>query len=382
MKVLFCHDGPINKNKAGVLFSIGFNDSIMDRYSNVFNKITIATRVRKTKESTKTIKKSQILSKKYGVVECPNMSTFKSIFLERFKCKKILRSAILNNDAAIIRLPSFIGNVAIDVCEELKKPYIVELVGCPWDSLRNHSFVGGIIAPLMYFKTKKRVKRSKYVIYVTNSFLQKRYPTNGESISCSDVELPQMSYKKPKNKNIKDHMILGTIGVLDIKYKGQEYVFRAIKELKKHNRNIKYSLVGSGDKQMLQSKALKLGIEDSIEIIGVLSHEEIFKWLESIDIYIQPSTTEGMPRGLIEAMSASKVCCASNVGGMPELLDGKFIFTSKKSKEIYRILNGLTQKEYEEQTVANYNKSREFNKNSLDKKRMSFLRDFKKANKK
>ncbi len=41
-----------------------------------------------------------------------------------------------------------------------------------------------------------------------------------------------------------------------------------------------------------------MGLENQIKLLGPLSHDEIFEWLDSIDIYIQPSLLEGLPRAL------------------------------------------------------------------------------------
>lgn len=52
------------------------------------------------------------------------------------------------------------------------------------------------------------------------------------------------------------------------------------------------------------------------------------QWLDQLDLYIQPSFTEGLPRALIEAMSRGLPALASDVGGIPELLDAEYMFSS------------------------------------------------------
>jgi glycosyltransferase involved in cell wall biosynthesis len=43
-------------------------------------------------------------------------------------------------------------------------------------------------------------------------------------------------------------------------------------------------------------------------------------WLDRIDIYLQPSRQEGLPRALIEAMARACPALGSTAGGIPELL--------------------------------------------------------------
>jgi glycosyltransferase involved in cell wall biosynthesis len=49
--------------------------------------------------------------------------------------------------------------------------------------------------------------------------------------------------------------------------------------------------------------------------------EAILQQLDEADICVMPSRTEGLPRVLLEAMARGLPCIASNIGGIPELLD-------------------------------------------------------------
>ena len=57
---------------------------------------------------------------------------------------------------------------------------------------------------------------------------------------------------------------------------------------------------------------------------GVLpAGSSVFKWLDRIDVYLQPSFGEGLPRALIEAMSRGCPAIASSVAGNLELLESE-----------------------------------------------------------
>ena len=49
----------------------------------------------------------------------------------------------------------------------------------------------------------------------------------------------------------------------------------------------------------------------------------MFNWLDSVDIYIQPSLTEGMPRATLEAMSRGCPIISTSVGGLKTLIDSE-----------------------------------------------------------
>lgn len=377
MNLLFCHDGPIEKIN-NEYYGIGFNDELFERYKVIADNISIAIRVHENNDYNFDKNKYLKLSNQYRIIECPNMSTIKEQIFKN-KCLNILKKEIESTDLIIIRLPSFIGNIAVSICKKYNKKYYVELVGCPWDALWNHSFIGKTIAPLMYFRTKENVRDAFYVQYVTNEFLQKRYPTKGKYIGCSDVKLSNCCHKKNYKKLLDlKKLTIGTLGVLNVKYKGQEYVIMALEKLKKKGYDIKYELVGAGNNERLKKIAIKHNVIDNISFLGPMKHEDVFKWLEKIDIYIQPSTTEGMPRSLIEAMSVGCLCMSSNVGGMPELLEKKYVFKPKSYKQICDIILSLKIENYNEQSVVNYNNSKKFLKNILNSRRNEFLKKYKK----
>jgi len=162
------------------------------------------------------------------------------MLLYKQNSKNIIYNEVKKADYIVARLPSFIGNLAINAAIKMKKPYLIEVVACQWDALWNYNLKGKIIAPYMYFKTKKLVKDAKYVVYVTNEFLQKRYPTEGKYVNCSDVVLKEFDDNVLMNRLNKintmknnNKIVLGTIAAVDVRYKGQQYVIRALGKLKK-----------------------------------------------------------------------------------------------------------------------------------------------------
>ena len=104
--------------------------------------------------------------------------------------------------------------------------------------------------------------------------------------------------------------------------------------------------------------------------MGQLNREEIMKWLDSIDIYIQPSLQEGLPRSLIEAMSRGCLSIGSSTAGIPELLNKSYIFKRKNVRQLVdRILSLIECKDKNSISFSNYQKSLEFNIEDLDSRR-------------
>lgn len=319
-------------------------------------------------------------------VEICSIKSYSSIpdsILKHKKIKQDMKKKIISCDKVIIRMPSVLGLFACEICKETHKPYMIEMVACAWNSYFYHTnHFGKLIAPFMYLLTKQKIKKANYVLYVTNHFLQKRYPTKGINFGCSDVilsecdskviqkRLDKMSHFNPNNFSV------CTVGDVGMKYKGHIYVFQAIRNLKKHNVYVTYYIAGNGNDNYLKDLARKLKIENQIHFLGSLTHEKVFELLDEIEIYIQPSLTEGMPRALIEAMSRGCYCLGSNVGGIPELLQKHNTFRRKSSNQLSKMLLNLNSAQMIENCKYNFQKSKKFNIEHLDKKRYQIYQNF------
>ena len=370
MKLLFVHDHKF-RSIQGKIYSIGglSNDALI-RYTNAFGYVTIIARV--LLEENANEKYSEITNNKIEIKNGLKLSN--RGFLEEVE----------NADCIISRMPSFFGLKAIKLAKKLKKPCIIEMVACPWDSLWNHSLQGKIIAPYMTLATKKVVKKASCVSYVTKKFLQVRYPTRGITVSCSNVLLPELDMtildarlKKISTNNNK--IILGTAAALDVRFKGQQYVIKALGQLKKQGIiNYEYQLVGSGDLTYLYSVAEKYDVIDQVKFLGSKPHNKVFEWLDSIDVYIQPSRQEGLPRALIEAMSRGLPALGAKTGGIPELLEENYIFsnTKKNTDEICANLLSLNVQNMHEQAKRNFMEAKNYNRLDIERRREAFFHEF------
>ena len=183
-------------------------------------------------------------------------------------------------------------------------------------------------------------------------------------------------------KNCK--VVIGTTAAVDVRYKGQQYIIQALGELKKQGiTNYEYQLVGGGDQAHLKSIAEKYNVTEQVKFLGAMPHNKVFKWLETIDIYTQPSRQEGLPRALIEAMSRAVPAFGARTAGILELLDNEFIFsnTRKNIDEIIDILKSFDIETMRVQAKRNYEESKKYDKDTIEERRRKFFEEFKKERK-
>lgn len=374
--VLFAHDGYISLTNEGI-YSDTYDNKIIERYLNIAENVVFMVRTCDYLDNDKNLNKITI--ENFSVKGIKNFKSLRGIFGYRAVTQKV-KYEVQRADYIVARIPSDLGFLVAKYAKKYNKRYILEVVGCPWDSLRNHSLIGKLIAPYYYLRQKRTIKHAPNAIYVTNEFLQRRYPCKGKSIGCSDVEIKGtdeavMAIRNEKiNKTDMHSLVFGTLGSLHMKYKGYDTAIKALAKLNGEGYSHKYLIVGSGDSSWLKSVIHKYHAEQFVTIIPSMPHEKVFKWIDNIDIYIQPSKTEGMPRALIEAMSRACPCIGSKVGGIIELISEEYIFQKSNINDLYRVIKLYNTRTMAKQAQINYEKSKSFDKQSLENKRVMIIK--------
>jgi colanic acid/amylovoran biosynthesis glycosyltransferase len=136
------------------------------------------------------------------------------------------------------------------------------------------------------------------------------------------------SQETPHEKGENPFMIL-CIGTLH-EVKGQAYLIEACHKLLERRVDFVCHFVGDGpDRRSLMALAEQAGIAEKIRFHGRLTREEIARLLQDADVLAAPSVPtrdgrrEGIPVVLMEAMGSSVPVIASNISGIPELVEDK-----------------------------------------------------------
>ena len=388
MDMVFVYEDKIAQDAEGNYYTgSAFSQEVFDRYLQHFDHLTLLMRKADVDPNNTEIlgKMNRITSDKIEVVILPNTSASMRNYLDpriRSQFKQTVLKELKPNRAVVIRAPSNSGAIAADYCYAHGVPYLVEAVGCPWDSLWNHSLKGKALAPGMWKDFRRTMRNADYAIYVTSEFLQNRYPTKGKSAAISDVELQPMDdiTLEKRLRKIQNHsgkLKIGTAGALNVAYKGQRYMIEALSRLTEQgNTTFEYHLAGGGDPSALQTLVEQLGVSSKVIFDGVLRHDQMYAWFDDLDVYIQPSIVESMPRALIEAMSRGLPALGSNVGGIPELLGEECIFPRKDVEAIAELLEALHPEGMQSMAECNFAHVKKFQKARLDKKRVDFYSAF------
>lgn len=102
--------------------------------------------------------------------------------------------------------------------------------------------------------------------------------------------------------------------------KGHEFLVRAIPELRDAFPDVQVRIVGKGPLMTsLRQLADAMGVSRNIHFVGYAL--DTLAELQTFDLFVLPSLSEGFPISILEAMAAGLPIAASNVGGIPEAIE-------------------------------------------------------------
>lgn len=312
---------------------------------------------------------------------------FSALFATKKRNDHIIKEQVERKDIDMLvcHVPSGNSRHAIKYAKKNNKPYLEVVVGCAWDALWNYDWRGKCIAIPYYLNLRKIVRKAPFALYVTEHFLQKRYPCDGETEHASNVCIEKVSDSVLANriKRIDSYtkdtpLKIMTTAAVSVRYKGQEYVIRALSKLNKElGFNYHYYMVGAGDQSFLRGVAKEVGVEEFVHFIGPLPHDKVTEMLDDMDLYIQPSKQEGLPRALIEGMSRALPAVGTRVAGIPELLGDDYLVKKGSVDDIIEVLSTKMNKEcMKEQARVNYAKASEYTLDIINARRQAFFDKF------
>ncbi len=109
--------------------------------------------------------------------------------------------------------------------------------------------------------------------------------------------------------------VFGNVGRLH-EQKGHKFLLQAFAKMSTDARLV---VVGDGEiRDELTILVDQLEIKDRVSFLG--ARADIHEFLSAIDVFIMPSLWEGQPIALLEALAIGKLCIASAVDGIPEII--------------------------------------------------------------
>ncbi|OUS69949.1 glycosyltransferase family 1 protein [Paenibacillus sp. MY03] len=281
-------------------------------------------------------------------VKLYNSSTYRSLvdIKSNYIAFKNLLSFLKKEEVQVIHCNTPIGGLVARICGRIKRvPIVIYTVhgfhfykGAP---LFNRTLIKWVEKGLARF-TDVIITMNKEDYNAAQSFRLRKggnvYYVPGVGIDTDEYSVVDSSKADNIKKSLglkKDDYILIAMGDL-IGRKNYSSSIKAISKL--NNSKIHFLICGVGpETEKLKKLAEVLGIENNIHFLGYRT--DIKELLKLSDIFLFTSKQEGLPRSLMEAMSAGLPCICSNIRGNVDLIvngEGGLLFDSED-------INGISQ---------------------------------------
>ena len=185
-------------------------------------------------------------------------------------------------------------------------PYVVIPHGCLSRVAQHKKWIKKKLGNLYFFSFLHKASTIQFL----SDFERKNSCFNKKSfVAPNGVIIPDMK----KNAFNQTRIVFSYIGRLDFEIKGIDLLLGAINQNKEYlqTNNCIFQLFGPSDSDSLQkcdSLIKFFGIEKTVLLFPPVSGKEKESVLLNTDIYIQTSRTEGMPQGILEALSYGIPC--------------------------------------------------------------------------
>lgn len=130
-----------------------------------------------------------------------------------------------------------------------------------------------------------------------------------------------------------------------VRLKGHRYLLKALKELKKKHKPFTCWIIGEGKyRKKLKKRVDRYDLKNQVKFLG--NRYDIPALFNKADIIVLPSLQDNLPFTIMEAQIAGKPVVASNVGGIPEMIqhgETGLLFRRRKVSELKEQLSSLLQ---------------------------------------
>lgn len=140
-------------------------------------------------------------------------------------------------------------------------------------------------------------------------------------------------FKPAKVKPSLDRITVVVISRL-FQNKGADLLTAVIPRICQLRQDIDFLVAGDGPKFIdLEQMREKFQLQERVELIGSIKHEQVRDVMVKGHIYLHPSLTEAFGTVLVEAASCGLLVVTTNVGGIPEVLPSRMTVFSEPEED-------------------------------------------------
>jgi teichuronic acid biosynthesis glycosyltransferase TuaC len=213
------------------------------------------------------------------------------------------------------------GFAALRVGKALKVPVVVTAIG---------SDLNRIPDPLCGALTRKTLRESDAVVTVSGDLKRTAILLGADAGKCyailngCDTSIFYNRDRGEARAELRigpDEEVVAYVGRMDVR-KGLRELIEAVASLHERRPRLRCYLVGDGsDETALRELIAQKNAGEYVRLMPPCKTDGVALWMGAADLVTLPSYKEGCPNVVLEALAAGRPVVASNVGGIPELMD-------------------------------------------------------------
>jgi len=290
----------------------------MQAISELFDNTTIVTSVAKAPHT-----QGEVFIKGHNIKVYP-LDTLRGSDLSRklsfmpwfVKNYFIIRRLIKEADGVHTPIPGDIGTIGMIMAYKMKKPLFVRYCG-DWftQNTRTKRFIKGFM---------EAHGGGRNVMLATGGAAEPPSKTNAAikwifSTSLKDSEIRALRQRTHHFDRGQPRFIIAA--TRQEKEKGTDKALKALGLLKNKYPGFSFDVLGTGSYlPVLKVLAKELGIEANVNFHGKVSHDMVVRLMQSADILLYPTASEGFPKVVFEAMACGLPVITNPVSVLPQLI--------------------------------------------------------------
>ncbi len=153
--------------------------------------------------------------------------------------------------------------------------------------------------------------------YIADNYIRAGFPREKLNVIWNGIDIEKYSFVNKQKSEVIRFTYIGYLGI----HKGIQVLIDTLPLFKEVP--VRINLVGEGDQRRdLEKKIRRYGKEQSVKFWGKVENRDIDKVLSDTDVFVLPSIwPENQPVTITEAMASKIPVIASDLGGIPELID-------------------------------------------------------------
>ena len=277
-------------------------------------------------------------------------------FVNGLRCGKVLTPRIREFQPDVI-IGYFVYPMGFGALQAGRKLGIPTVIGAVGSDLRRMN--GILVKPLV----AQTVKNAAFVTTVSEELRQRAIAMGARPERCRTIHdgcdreifhLGDRAVERAQLKVPEDAELIVFVGSL-LPLKGIRELLEATAMLVPKRPNLRLVCVGEGPfEREFRSRASKSDLIEHVNFMGGAVSEELARWMTAADVFCLPSHSEGMPDVILEALNCGRPVVATDVGGIPEIVNPKcgVLTPAKDPKRLAEALSQALDKVWDEEEIA------------------------------